>query len=306
MTGKELFLEIGNIKEEYVAEAEKYQSENKSSILAVLNTKVAGTSAFHKTLATAACLVVCAGLVFTVQKLGVRNDTAKESAMENEMIMESTQEEMQDIYKREEDAGPETEASKVSEAAQKTDELKDELKMEAAAEEKINESIEEMQSGNDSGRPIGEAAKESGEMPETVTWDAESVKKKMASYPDGFDDILKLDGVFVLVHGKAEKGQDIWEAFLKHVDAGEAAQAEIVRFTVEGDPIIETVYYDGETFYLCVDNSRDAYRGEGNAYFEEKYSSLVQEEKALDAGGKTIEYTLTDGENEYSIVYIAE
>jgi len=310
MTGRELFQEIGNISEEYVVEAEKYQNRRGIGIYVLKN------PAFRKTLVTAACLVVCAGLVFTVQKLGVRKDAEKESVMENQMVMESSRvemfadtdemaaeeeklkEEKQVEYKQEDEAGPETEASEVKETADKKDELK--------AESALEEAEEEMQSENGPESVIGEAVKNSDETESTVIWDAASAKKKMASYPDKYEEILELDGIFILVHGKAEKGQTLWEAFLKSVDAGESAQAEIVRFTVEGDPIIETVFYDGKAFYLCVDNSRDAYRGKGDAYFEARYSSLVKTETDPETGGKTIEYILTDGEKEYSIVYIEE
>ena len=263
MTGRELFLEIGNIREEFVAEAENYQSETKGNILTVISGKTAKSVTFRKTLATAACLVVCAGLVFTVQKLGISKDTAKESAMENEMVMETAREELWDVAEKQEDALPEAESSIVTDeefglgTPEKTNGMKDELKSEVAKEEQLGTA-------------------------------------------------LQMDNMFVLVHGTVEKGQHLWDAFLESVDAGKPAQVEIVRFTVEGDPIIETVHYDGEIFYLCVDNSRDAYRGNGDKYFEAKYSQLVKEENTLDAGGRTIEYFLTDGENKYSIVYISE
>ena len=299
MTGRELFLEIGNIREEFVAEAENYQSETKGNILTVISGKTAKSVTFRKTLATAACLVVCAGLVFTVQKLGISKDTAKESAMENEMVMESAREELWDVAEKQEDALPETESSIVTDeesgtglgTPEKTNGMKDELKTETTEEKELETAIGESQFAMNS---------------ELEAWDLKAVKKRMKSYPDEYDEILELDNVFVLVHGTAEKGQDLWNAFLEAVDAGKPAQVEIVRFTVEGDPIIETVHYDGEIFYLCVDNSRDTYRGNGDKYFEAKYSQLVKEENTLDAGGRTIEYFLTDGENKYSIVYISE
>ena len=181
------------------------------------------------------------------------------------MVMESAQEEMLDVYEKKEDTGPETGASIAPEAAEEANGLIDELKTEGAEEESMAAEKEEMQSEKDSEKLIGEAAGESGETESDIVWDADSVKKRMNSYPDEYEEILKLEGVFVLVHGKAEKGQTVWETFLKSVDAGETAQAEIVRFTVEGDPIIETVFYDGRELYLCVDNSRDAYRGKEDA-----------------------------------------
>lgn len=66
MTGNDLFREIGNIDEKYVAEA---QETKRSAIL---------TPAFRRTLATAACLVVCLGIYVGVQQ--VRDDAKSESA----------------------------------------------------------------------------------------------------------------------------------------------------------------------------------------------------------------------------------
>ena len=297
MTGKELFQEIGNISEEYVAEAERYRKESGSGIVRAGRRRLARHASFRRTLTAAACLVICAGLVFTVLKLGISKDAAEESVMDNEgAVMEMAvaesaiaQNTASDSEKQAEamETRPETEASVVPEAAEE----------EAKAE---------------SGKTVGNNQSDSikNEMADVEksepVWDLKRVKEKMASYPNKYGDILKLDGVYILVHGKVEKGQEIWDAFVKSVDRGETAQAEIIRFTVEGDPIIESVYYDGSVFYLCVDNSRDAYRGSGEAYFEAQYSSLMKEETVLEGGGKSIEYCLYDGENEYSIVYIAE
>ena len=307
MTGRDLFQEIGNIREEFVAEAENYQSEKKGSFLTVISRKTAKSSTFRKTLATAACLVVCAGLVFTVQKRGISKDMAKESAMENEMVMESAsgdlmnfvQQGMEDVCEEEIAIFPETEggivtdadSDNVTEIPSKTNGIKDEVKKETAEEDKLESVFGESQFAMNS---------------ELKAWDLKEVKKRMKSYPDEYDKILQLDNVFVLVHGTVEKGQNLWDSFLAAVDAGKGAQIDVIRFTVEGDPIIETVHYDGEVFYLCVDNSRDAYRGKGDKYFDAKYSQLVKEETVLDAGGRTIEYFLTEGENKYSIVYISE
>lgn len=299
MTGRDLFREIGNIREEFVAEAENYRSETKGSILAVFGRKTAKSMTFRKTLVTAACLVVCAGLVFTVQKLGVRKDAVKESVMENQMVMESAREELWDVAEKQEDAGPEMESGIVTDeesgiglgTPEKTNGMKDELKKETAEEDNLETVLGESQFAMNS---------------ELAAWDLKAVKKRMKSYPDKYDEILELDNVFVLVHGTVEKGQDLWNSFLEAAETGKAAQIDVIRFTVEGDPIIETVHYDGEVFYLCVDNSRDAYRGKGDKYFEAEYSQLVKEETVLDAGGRTIEYFLTDGENKYSIVYISE
>ena len=72
MTGRDMFREIGEIRDEYIIEAERYQGQKKTII----------TPMVRRTLTAAACLVVCVGLVFTVQKMGVMQDSATESVRE--------------------------------------------------------------------------------------------------------------------------------------------------------------------------------------------------------------------------------
>ena len=55
MTGNDLFREVGNISEKYIAEAE----ETKRSII--------HNVVFRRSLATAACLMVCVGLYFSTR-----------------------------------------------------------------------------------------------------------------------------------------------------------------------------------------------------------------------------------------------
>ena len=74
MTGKDLFREIGNINEEYIKEAQEYKRPKRDIIFVINN------PTFRKMTATAACLMICAGLAFTVHKMDLRTDSAKESA----------------------------------------------------------------------------------------------------------------------------------------------------------------------------------------------------------------------------------
>ena len=60
MTGKDLFREVGNISEKYITEAE----ETKRSII--------HNVAFRRTLGTAACLVLCVGVI-AVTRIGEKS-----------------------------------------------------------------------------------------------------------------------------------------------------------------------------------------------------------------------------------------
>ncbi len=84
MTGKDLFREIGNIDEKYVSEAQ----ETKRSV--IMN------PVFRRTLATAACLVVCLGIFAGVQQVrnGARNESATMQAESNMSAFDTADEMM--------------------------------------------------------------------------------------------------------------------------------------------------------------------------------------------------------------------
>ncbi len=67
MSGKDLFREIGLMKEEYITEAEEYKNS------------VIHQGAFRRGLAVAACLVVCGGLYWGVGYNGMSSDSTSES-----------------------------------------------------------------------------------------------------------------------------------------------------------------------------------------------------------------------------------
>lgn len=49
-----------------------------------------------------------------------------------------------------------------------------------------------------------------------------------------------------------------WETFLKLAFRHENTKITIIHFTVEGDPIIYSLYYDG-IYTLMIDNTKDQY-----------------------------------------------
>lgn len=63
-------------------------------------------------------------------------------------------------------------------------------------------------------------------------------------------------------HGKVEN-MDRLEEFVNHVDNERKDQVRVVRYTVEGDPILRDIEYDGTAFKTTIDSRRDEY-GNGN------------------------------------------
>lgn len=312
MTGNDLFREIGNIGEEYIEEAERYSKKAVSGIRGIWSTKtksdavvkaadgttlnvagsvilkVAKSAVFRKTLATAACLVVCLGLVVTVQKLGIREDLAQST----ESAISPSE-------------GRKLDTETFSEAAGMTASTKAESMIEEGAEAE-NYAMQEAPKSAQT-----EAAKESAEE------DGGLENSVNSMYSDNFQELLKADNALVVVHGTVETGQALWEEFLASVNAGKAAQIDVIRFTIEGDAIVKTIYYDGSIFRLCVDRTRDAERGTGEAYYEASFAYMQRIENTQEGGGKTVEYVLTNreedsadgleiGKKEYSIFYVEE
>ncbi|MDM5157232.1 DUF4362 domain-containing protein [Bacillus sp. DX1.1] len=54
---------------------------------------------------------------------------------------------------------------------------------------------------------------------------------------------------------------DKFEQFLNHVKSGQADQVRIVNYTDEGDPIFQTLDYDGTNINYIFDDSNDKFGG---------------------------------------------
>ena len=125
--------------------------------------------------------------------------------------------------------------------------------------------------------------------------DFEAVKKHLAAYPNELDAIEKTES-YVIVHGEERSGSIYWEAFDKAVKSGIPARIDIIRFTVEGDPIIDYISYDGTDFYVVNDFSRDAFAGVGNdePYTEMNFPYLKVFEGTNENGDQYRQILLTD------------
>ncbi|SFI49713.1 protein of unknown function [Paenibacillus sp. UNC496MF] len=68
------------------------------------------------------------------------------------------------------------------------------------------------------------------------------------------------NGDVVNVHGRYTN-LDKWLAFAERVESGkdEPAQVRVTAYTIEGDPIISELVYDGQTIHFTYDNAMDAF-----------------------------------------------
>ena len=82
----------------------------------------------------------------------------------------------------------------------------------------------------------------------------------------------------------------LWENFWNSVQHGESANVALARFTVEGDPVLNDLSFDGRAFYFVQDTTRDKFAG-GLQSIEAPYRFLQR----LETPG-TIVFVLTDEE----------
>lgn len=110
--------------------------------------------------------------------------------------------------------------------------------------------------------------------------DHEFVPKKFV--PNKDDVVLKM---------KEEKNIDRFYQFLDDVKNKKSSSVRIVHYTIEGDPIIQGLIYDGNKIKHTHDNSRDSFGGSDIGITETTYDEIVMNEKIID--GKVYqEYSL--------------
>lgn len=85
------------------------------------------------------------------------------------------------------------------------------------------------------------------------------------------------DGCFVVVHGKVKSDLKIIDEFVSNSENGKSASITVVQYTIEGDPIITKVIYDGTNYYGIEDNTRDDYGTPQYQDFEFKYLKIFEE-----------------------------
>lgn len=250
MTGNDLFREIGGISEKYIAEAEA----TKRSII--------HNTVFRRSLATAACLMVCVGLYFTTRTgskeaatdstgaAGHHNNNIKEDSSDNTVMNYVTGDtsggfELDDIldFFGDNDRSENTTEAPAYEA-------------DSAYSENCSPSEPEY---SEEGVAVGEA------------FDYSNLVKRLLSYPNEYEALLQTDA-FIVEHGIVRSGMERWDAFIDCVERGVPALVEVVQFTDEGDAIVAGILYNGKVYYLLMDYSRDAW---GNTdWLEYVYNNL--------------------------------
>lgn len=254
MTGKDLFREVGNISEKYITEAE----ETKKSII--------HNVAFRRGIGTAACLVLCVG-IFAITRSGNKSADAPAAdstphynyASDESAGMTDGRNDVQ-MNVAEQEVAADTGIS--SDWEDFWNSIRDSEKSESAAE------AESYAPGNTPEEVVGEEPTISNR--EELVYDYQSHVNRLQSYSNEYEELLS-SKAFVVVHGKVKSGLNAWENFLEDSQNGIPTSMDLIEFTVEGDAIITAIVYDGETYHMVMDCTRDAWGKTGIVEYEYKY-----------------------------------
>ena len=121
----------------------------------------------------------------------------------------------------------------------------------------------------------------------TFSFDYNTVIEQLKNRDENDDDLIVIN-----TGGELRRGSEQLDNFLKSINGGKPAEFTSLMYTVEGDAIYTYVLFDGDKFYSVEDDSRDKFRGDGEAYvsYESKYL------KEFD-GGDYLTYIMLDDDS---------
>lgn len=257
MTEKELFQEVGRIKEEYIVEAQEYKRS-------VIHNPV-----FKRTLATAACLVLCVGIYWGNSNMhtdeGPNSISSVGQTAVNSLSGEAFLKDQMDMVHND-----------MNKNTVQTDSVN---KTEEVPEYILNQSQEEqvtVAGAPGEGMQTNEAENKcelEATLKEDISFNLDEAKARLGNYPNTLEE-LRQENVYIVLHGISDTGSELWEEFLQSVNDDITADIDIVRLTDEGYPIITCVYFDGQLFHVVCDSTRDMGAGDGGGLHEETYKYL--------------------------------
>lgn len=285
MTGKDLFREVGNISEKYITEAE----ETKKSII--------HNVAFRRAMGTAACLLLCVG-IFAITRSFNRSASAPASdSAHYDAATDGTNNVQMNAAEpaTSEDSGYSSDWDDFWNMIQDSEKSESSVEMENnTPEEVVGENVGSVPSVN-------------------VEFDKEYIIEKLQSYSNDYEELLQANA-FVVAHGEVKQGLYEWKIFVEDAQSGIPASIDLIEFTEEGDAIITAVVYDGETYHIVEDCTRDVWGNTGIVEYECQYLYTdTQDDRTtvilsnLKLEGEEIRETImADGTNVYFVVEYME
>lgn len=86
------------------------------------------------------------------------------------------------------------------------------------------------------------------------------------------------DGHVVIVHGTMASDPSRFQEFIEETGKGVKKDLTLVQYTIEGDPILTRVNFDGAVYRGMEDSTRDKFGEQGYREFEFRYLKLLEDQ----------------------------
>ncbi|MGG1325737.1 DUF4362 domain-containing protein [Bacillus tropicus] len=110
----------------------------------------------------------------------------------------------------------------------------------------------------------------------------------------------------VIVKGAGILNLDKFEKFVLNVEQREVDKIRIVQYTLEGDPIFQTLEYSGNDIFYVSDNTKDKFAGKDKGLYKDSCKSIVKDQCESGITYRLIDCTNEDGRNGYDLLYVSK
>ncbi|EOQ21060.1 MULTISPECIES: DUF4362 domain-containing protein [Bacillus] len=108
----------------------------------------------------------------------------------------------------------------------------------------------------------------------------------------------------VIVKGTRISNLDKFEKFVWNVEQREVDKIRIVQYTLEGDPIFQTLEYSGNDIFYVSDNRKDKFAGKDKGLHKDSCKRIVKEQRESQTAYRLIDCANENGRNGYDLLYV--
>lgn len=95
----------------------------------------------------------------------------------------------------------------------------------------------------------------------------DDIKSKLMELPSDYAHVLQRDDIYSMLFGKCQQGLGAYDYFIAQSRLGNPSSLIMAQFTTNLDPIYYWIEFDGKTYHVVEDKTRDGY-DEENGYVE--------------------------------------
>ncbi|ERI00418.1 DUF4362 domain-containing protein [Bacillus thuringiensis] len=110
----------------------------------------------------------------------------------------------------------------------------------------------------------------------------------------------------VIVKEPGISNLDKFENFVLNVEQREVDKIRIVQYTLEGDPVFQTLEHSGKDILYVLDSRQDKFAGDHKGLHKDSCKRIVKEQRELESTYRLIDCMNEAGRNGYDLVYVPQ